>query len=79
MDSDVYISFVGHGVSSGAAGAAYLTTKWGDGTTVADQIAAATFNAPTGASLPITVFSGLTLPAYVHYLMIFAGGCTGPS
>jgi hypothetical protein len=62
----------GHGVSSGAAGAAYLTTQWGDGTTVADQIAAATFNAPTGASLPITVFSGLTLPANVYYLMIFS-------
>jgi hypothetical protein len=69
--SDVNISLVGHGVSSGAA-AAYLTTKWGDGTTVADQIAAVTFNAPTGASLPITVFSGLTLSANVYYLMIFA-------
>jgi hypothetical protein len=70
--ASVNISFPGHGVSSAATGTAYLTTSMGIGTTIADQIAATTFSAPTGPSAPIQLFSGLTLPANLYYLMIFA-------
>jgi hypothetical protein len=68
----VNISFTEYGVSSTATGTAYLTTSMGIGTTIADQIGATRFSVPTGPSSPIPLFSGLTLPANLYYLMIFA-------
>jgi hypothetical protein len=71
--SDVSISFLGTGVFSEAAGVAFLTTSFGPGTTVADQIASAPFDAPVGSpSTPILLFSGLDLGAGTHYLTIAA-------
>jgi len=68
----VSISFLGNGVSSTATGKAYLTTRIGSGTTVADQIASTTFTPSAGPPSPITLFSGLTLPADTYYLTVFA-------
>jgi hypothetical protein len=68
----VSISFLGNGVSSPATGTAYLTTSMGLGTTMADQIASTTFSAPAGPTSPISLFSGLSLPANTYYLTIFA-------
>jgi hypothetical protein len=68
----VNISFSGNGMFSTATGTAYLTTLMGPGTTVADEIASAAFSAPVDPLSPISLFSGLNLPAGSYYLMIFA-------
>ena len=68
----VSISFQGTGISSPAAGTAYLMTSMGPGTTIADQIATTPFSELPGQSSTISLFSGLDLPAGPYYLMIFA-------
>jgi len=70
--SSVDIAFRGNGISSTATGMAYLTTRMGNGTTAADQVALTSFNAPGAPSSWISLFSGLALPANSYYLMIFA-------
>jgi hypothetical protein len=68
----VSISFLDDGLGATATGTAYLTTSMGSGTTPADQIAATRLNLPVGPPSVISLFAGLTLPANVYYLIIFA-------
>jgi len=71
--SDVSISFLGTAVFSAAAGVAYLTTSFGPGTTMADQIASAPFDVPFGSpSTNVLLFSGLDLGAGTYFLTIAA-------
>jgi hypothetical protein len=63
---------------TGATGVAYLTTRIGSGTTIANQIASASFAFPSTLSLT-PVFSGLNLSAGTYFLIIqqTATGNTG--
>jgi hypothetical protein len=70
--SGVNISFQGTGLSSPATGTAYLTTRFGPGTTPADQIASVPFSEIPAVSSLIPLFSGLNLPTGSYYLSIFA-------
>jgi hypothetical protein len=55
---------------SGGNGTAFLTTRIGPGTTVADQIASANFAFPPKDSPPTLLFRGLELSAGTYYLTI---------
>jgi hypothetical protein len=58
---------------------AYLTTRLGPGTTVADQIAISTFSVGGAPQSNFsTIFTGLSLPANTYYLTI-AQSAVGPS
>jgi hypothetical protein len=60
------------GTGSGLSGTAYLMTQIGPGTTVADQLATATFTASGSAYVPQlnTLFTGLTLGPGDYYLVL---------
>jgi hypothetical protein len=61
------------GMLSDSVGNAYLTTRSGPGTTVADEVAHTTFTAHPGSPVSTKLFSNLTLaPAAEYFLMIFA-------
>jgi len=66
--SNVNISIALDG-NSGATGTAYLTTKIGPGTTIANQIASTSFAFPSISTLA-PVFTGLNLGAGTYYLLV---------
>ena len=71
---NVSISIFGSGTFGISSGTAYVTTSFGPGTTVADQIARATFEAPVASpSTTILLFSGLKLRPGTYYVTIAAG------
>jgi hypothetical protein len=71
--ANVSISFMGDAVFSTATGIAYLTTGFGPGTTMADQIASTAFTVPFGSpSTEVLLFSGLDLPAGTYYVTLAA-------
>jgi hypothetical protein len=60
------------GTGSGTSGTAYLMTQVGPGTTVAEQIATASFSATGAEFTPVlnTLFTGLTLGPGNYYLVL---------
>src|SRR5262249_28129974 len=71
-DVDISIPLASGGQSS-SIGNAYLTTRMGPGTTVADEVAHTTVTAQPGNPVQTRLFSNVTLaPAAEYFLMIFA-------
>jgi hypothetical protein len=69
---DVEISALVHSLALGDRGTAYLTKRVGPGTTLADQVAAASFTFPNDER-GMVLLSGLTLGPGTYYLMVTGG------
>jgi hypothetical protein len=64
---------------NGFTGTAFLTTKVGAGTTVADQVAQAAFTFPNQFIDPptVTLFSNLSLTSGLHYFLVLSASTSG--
>jgi hypothetical protein len=71
--SDVDIAAL---LTGGGQGVAYLMTQIGPGTTIASEIARNSFSFPSSIA-PVSLFSGLTLPAGTYYLVLASSGGGG--
>ena len=67
--SDVSISVMLSNRSPGILGTAYLTTRIGPGTSMADEVAQSSFIFPQQTQL-FPLFSNLTLPPNTYYLVL---------